>query len=160
MEIFSHSPRRAFVRSNTDVGWEGLAQNLRFIQKKCSIRFWLGAYGGQSNPFKPNSLICVFLDNVPLPSVRKELKEGEHPWTVPTKHSQSAVSSFTFFYPLSLSGVSCHISFSCHSRTSVWISDTAQKSQYIPAAVCFLLLISWERSGLRTKRLSSACWWR
>lgn len=120
--------------------------------KKCSIRFWLGTYGGQSSSFKPNSLIRVFLDDaLSCGAVRKGNRN------IPKLYSLTKCY-FIFYFLLSV--ISCYISFSCHSRISVWILDTAQKSQYILAAVCFLLLISWARSGLRTKRLSSACWWR
>ena len=53
-----------------------------------------------------------------------------------------------------------HLVSACPLRTSVWTLATVQKSQCILAAACSLPPSSWPRSGLRTRRLSSACWWR
>jgi len=62
MGIFDHSFRSAFVRSDTDVGWEGLAHSLRSnSSQRCSIELRSGPWG-QSSSSTPNWLIHVFID--------------------------------------------------------------------------------------------------
>ena len=63
MGIFDHSSRSAFVRSDTDVGREGLARSLRSnSSQRCSIGLRSGLCAGQSSSSTPNSLIHVFMD--------------------------------------------------------------------------------------------------
>ncbi len=62
MGIFDHSSRSAFVRSDTDVGREGLARSLRSnSSQRCSIGLRSGLCAGQSSSSTPNSLIHVFM---------------------------------------------------------------------------------------------------
>ena len=64
MGIFDHSSRSAFVRSDTDVGREGLARSLRWnSSQRCSIGLRSGLCAGQSGSSTPNSLIHVFMDH-------------------------------------------------------------------------------------------------
>lgn len=46
-----------------------------------------------------------------------------------------------------------HLVSTCHGRISAWTLATAQKSLCTLAAVCSLLLTSWQRCGLRTRSL-------
>ncbi len=63
MGIFYHSSRSAFVRSDTDVGREGLARSLcSNSSQRCSIGLRSGLCAGQSSSSTPNSLIHVFMD--------------------------------------------------------------------------------------------------
>ncbi|XP_051526065.1 uncharacterized protein LOC127424703 [Myxocyprinus asiaticus] len=63
MGIFDHSSRSAFVRSDTDVGREGLARSLHSnSSQRCSIGLRSGLCAGQSSSSTPNSLIHVFMD--------------------------------------------------------------------------------------------------
>ena len=63
MGIFDHSSRSAFVRSQTDVGREGLALSLHSkSSQRCSIGSRSGLCAGQSSSSTPNYLIHVFMD--------------------------------------------------------------------------------------------------
>jgi len=58
MGIFDHSSWSAFVRSGTDVGWEGLAHSLLSNSSQSrSIRSRSGLCAGQSSSSTPNQLI-------------------------------------------------------------------------------------------------------
>ena len=63
MATFDHSSISTFVRSDTDVGQEGLARSLRSKSpQRCSIGLRSGLCVGQSSSPTPNSLIHVFMD--------------------------------------------------------------------------------------------------
>ena len=58
MGIFDHSSRSSFVRSQTDVGQEGLALSLHSnSSQRCSIRMRSGLCAHQSSSSTPNSLL-------------------------------------------------------------------------------------------------------
>ena len=61
--IFAHSGKRAFVRSDTDVGREGLAHNLRSSSsQRCLMGLRSGLCEGQSSSSTPNSPSQAFMD--------------------------------------------------------------------------------------------------
>uniref|UniRef100_A0A3B4DS63 NACHT domain-containing protein n=1 Tax=Pygocentrus nattereri TaxID=42514 RepID=A0A3B4DS63_PYGNA len=63
MGIFDHSSRSTFMRSDLDVGQEGLACSLHSnSSQRCSIGLRSGLCAGQSSSSTPNSLIHVFMD--------------------------------------------------------------------------------------------------
>ena len=62
MGIGAHSFCRAFMRSGTDVGREGLARNLRSSSsQRCSMGLRSGLCAGQSSSSTPNSSNYVFI---------------------------------------------------------------------------------------------------
>ena len=81
--IFDHSSRSAFVRSHTDVGWEGLAFSLpSYSSQRCSIGLMSGLCAGQSSLSTPNSLIHVLLCAL----MHSYVGTGRgHPQTFPSK---------------------------------------------------------------------------
>ena len=63
MGIFDHSSSSAFVRSDTDVGPEGLAHSLHSnSSQRSSIGLGSGLCAGLSSSSTPNLLIHVFMD--------------------------------------------------------------------------------------------------
>uniref|UniRef100_A0A667X151 Doublecortin domain-containing protein n=1 Tax=Myripristis murdjan TaxID=586833 RepID=A0A667X151_9TELE len=86
MGIFDHSSRSAFVRSNTDVGQEGLARSLRSnSSQRCSLGLRSGLCAGQSSSSTPNSLIHVFMDLALCTGAQSCWNRKGHLQTVPTK---------------------------------------------------------------------------
>ena len=84
MGIVHHSSRRTFVRSHTDVGWEGPALSLHSnSSQRCSVELRSGLSAGQSSSSTPNSLIHVFMELL-CALLHSHAGTGRsHPQTVP-----------------------------------------------------------------------------
>ena len=97
MGIFDHSSRSAFVRSDTDVGGEGLARSLRSnSSQRCSIGLRSGLYAGQSSSSKPNCVIHVFMDlALCWPSPKCLHKVGSMKWSKISWYAEAFRVPFT-----------------------------------------------------------------